>query len=81
MNFSLVIGIIGMGLILLAFILDEFVTKFNQNTLQYNFLNIFGSALLLYYALTLRGWPFVILNAVWLAAATIKLSRILARRR
>ena len=81
MSISLIAGIIGMLCILVAFILDEFVKKFNQNTVQYNLLNIFGSALLLYYALILHGWPFVILNAVWLTAAFIKLSKILGSSR
>ncbi len=69
---ALFTGILGMVLILLAFILDEFVPSFNQNTWRYNVLNILGSGLLLYYASTIRGWPFVILNAVWLMAAVIK---------
>lgn len=73
---ALFFGIIGMVLILLAFILDEFVPSFNQDTWRYNVLNIIGSGFLLYYAFTIRGWPFVILNAVWLMAAVIKCAEI-----
>lgn len=73
MSISLMVGIIGMLCIVVAFILDEFVKKFNQNTAQYNLLNIIGAGLLLYYGVTLRGWPFVILNGVWLMAALVKL--------
>ena len=73
MSISLIVGIIGMLCIVVAFILDEFVKKFNQNTAQYNLLNIIGAGLLLYYGVTLRGWPFVILNGVWLMAALVKL--------
>jgi hypothetical protein len=70
------IGIIGMFCILLAFILDEFVKKFNQNTISYNLLNIFGAGLLVYYAYVSAVWPFIILNVVWVIAAVIKLIKI-----
>jgi len=69
-------GLVGMLCILTAFILDEFVKKFNQNTIRYNLLNVVGSGLLLYYAFSLKGWPFVVLNAVWLAAALFKMVKI-----
>jgi hypothetical protein len=74
---DLIIGIIGMTFILIAFILDEFVRKFNQNTVQYNLLNIIGAGLLTYYAFSLNSWPFLILNVVWLVVASIKLTRII----
>ena len=70
-------GIGGMILILTAFILDEFIPSFNQNTWRYNALNILGSGLLAYYAFTIQGWPFLILNLVWLIVAVIKLVEIL----
>ncbi len=77
--FDFIIGIMGMFLILLAFVLDEFYTRFNQNTVWYNVLNIIGSGLLVYYAWTLRGWPFLVLNAVWFGAAFVKLVRIIQK--
>lgn len=76
---SLMLGIVGMLCILIAFILDEFVKRFNQNTVGYNLLNIMGAGLLLYYAFSIRGWPFMVLNAVWLLAAVIKLGKISRR--
>ena len=79
MDPNFIIGIIGMAFILIAFVLDEFVQKWNQNTLQYNILNIMGSFLLAYYAYTLPSIPFIILNAVWLAAAVVKLVRVLEK--
>lgn len=78
---NLIIGIIGMFLILIAFILDEFVKKFNQNTVQYNAVNIFGSGMLLYYAFSIVSWPFVILNLVWMVAALVKLVRIMKKQK
>jgi len=77
----LIIGIIGMFLILLAFILDEFYKKFNQDTIFYNLINLFGSGLLTYYAFILIAWPFVILNVVWFIVAGYKLVRILVNNR
>lgn len=78
---ELIVGIVGMALILVAFVLDEFLKKFNQNTIVYNSFNIIGAGLLLLYALSLKGWPFVVLNAAWVTAAGIKLVKILKRRR
>ncbi len=78
-DMTLIIGIVGMTLILVAFIFDEFSKKFNQNTVKYNLFNIFGSGLLSYYAFVLEGWPFLILNIVWLVVAAIKLIKILKK--
>ena len=79
LDMTLIIGIVGMTFILVAFILDEFAKKFNQDTIQYNLFNIFGSGLLSYYAFVLKGWPFLILNIVWLVVAAIKLIKILQK--
>ncbi len=73
---NFIIGIIGMVFILTAFILDEFVKRFNQNTVHYNVLNIIGSLLLTYYAFSLNSVPFIILNLVWFFVAGYKLVRI-----
>lgn len=76
MESNLLFGIAGMILILAAFILDEFYKRWNQNTIRYNLFNLLGSGLLLYYAVTLASWPFIILNGVWLVTATVKLIKI-----
>jgi hypothetical protein len=74
---SIILGSIGLVCILSAFLLDEFSKKINQDTVHYNLLNIFGALLLFYYAYTLDSWPFMVLNAIWLIAAAVKLVRIL----
>ncbi len=76
---ALLFGIFGMACILLAFILEEFVPSFNQDTISYNLLNILGAGLLLYYGISIKGWPFVVLNGAWLGVAMVKLGRILRR--
>jgi hypothetical protein len=73
---DLIIGFIGMLTILTAFLLDEFMKSFNQDTVKYNLLNIIGASFLIYYSYTLSSWPFAILNSIWVIAATIKLVRI-----
>lgn len=78
---ELIVGIVGMIFILVAFVLDEFYKKFDQNTIVYNALNIIGSGLLIVYALILKGWPFLILNSVWLVVAIIKLVKVGGKKR
>jgi len=73
---NLGIGIIGMFIILVAFIMDEFYKKWNQETLRYNLTNLIGAGLLIYYAYTLISWPFMILNVVWFIVAGYKLIKI-----
>lgn len=68
-----IMGIVGMSLILIAFVLDEFLKKWGINTVKYNLVNMFGSGLLGYYAYTLNSWPFMILNGVWFLVAGYKL--------
>ncbi len=75
-DINFIIGIVGMLFILTAFVLDEFVKKFNQDTIQYNVCNIIGAGFLTYYASSLAAWPFVMLNVIWLIAAGVKLLRI-----
>ncbi|MFH1682456.1 MAG: hypothetical protein ABIA37_01545 [Candidatus Woesearchaeota archaeon] len=74
---ELVLGITGMALILFVFILDEFESKYNQKTLINNLFSILGAGLLIFYALSLKAWPFVVLNFIWLAVAGIKIVKIL----
>tara|TARA_Y100000034_G_scaffold126283_1_gene177284 strand:- start:168 stop:404 length:237 start_codon:yes stop_codon:yes gene_type:complete len=76
---DLIIGVVGMLFILIGFVLEEFWNKFNQDTIAYNLLNILGAGLLIYYAYSLRSWPFGILNGVWVLAALVKLIKILKK--
>ncbi len=73
---NLIIGIVGMILIVVGFVLDEFWDKFNQDTVRYNLINLVGAGLLIYYAFSLKSWPFGILNGVWVVAAGVKLIKI-----
>lgn len=74
---ELILGTLGMVCLLVAFILDEFNTRYNEDTVFNNVLGIVGAGLLVYYALIIKGWPFLVLNLVWLGVAGIKLVKIL----
>jgi hypothetical protein len=60
----LIIGIGGMSLILLAFILNQ-LRVWTSDNLYYDITNLLGSLLLFYYSYTLESIPFLILNTVW----------------
>lgn len=77
MQINLLIGILGMFLILIGFILNEIFKKINSDTLSYNIINLIGAIFLIYYAYTLNSWPFLILNSVWTIVAIWKLKVIL----
>ena len=57
-------GIAGMSIILALFILNE-TKKLSPETTLYDAANAVGACLLVYYAFTLKSWPFLILNSVW----------------
>lgn len=68
MDTTLIIGLTGMTLVLLAFLLN--VSKvLNAQDRRYLFLNIIGSIILIWYAILLGSVPFIVLNAVWISAA------------
>ena len=61
---DIIIGILGMALILLAFIMED-VKKWKHSDLKYATINAIGSVLLIIYAIILKSIPFIILNGVW----------------
>ena len=59
-----IIGIIGAGVVLIFFVLEQ-VNEVNNKNLWYGFGNFFGSVLLIIYAILLSSIPFMVLNTVW----------------
>ena len=59
-----IIGILGMVLILLAFFMNQ-THRWKDTDLIYDTTNLAGGILLMVYAIMLKSWPFLILNAVW----------------
>lgn len=58
------IGIAGMAIILALFLLNQ-LKKLSTESVTYDAANAVGAFLLVYYAFSLRAWPFLVLNAVW----------------
>lgn len=68
MDYVLGIGLAGMTLILIGFVLN--VTKhLKSDDLAYLLMNFFGSGLLIWYAVLTDSLPFLILNIVWIVYA------------
>lgn len=76
---SFYLGLAGMFFILIAFILDEFLKSWRQDSIKYNLLNLAGSALLSYYAYTIFSWPFLILNSIWFIVAGYKIIKLVKK--
>jgi len=74
MNYSTLIGSLGVTLLLIAFALNLF--KFiSQGSRLYILLNIIGAGLSCYASVLIRFFPFVILEAIWCLAALAALFR------
>ncbi len=63
-NIPFLAGILGMCCILVGFFLVQ-SHRLSQDSLKYDLLNFMGSALLIWYGVTGKAWPFVILNSIW----------------
>ena len=74
MNYSTLIGSLGVTLLLIAFALNLF--KFiSQGSRLYILLNIIGAGFSCYASVLIRFFPFVILEAIWCLAALAALIR------
>jgi len=71
-DINLYLGILGMVLLLLAFVLNLLKIK-TEETYLYIILNILGAGISAFYAVSLNAIPFIILEAVWGAFAVYKL--------
>jgi hypothetical protein len=80
MNFSTIIGSLGVILLLIAFFLNLF--KFTrENSTVYIVLNIMGAALSGYASYLINYIPFVLLEGVWCLVAVVALARKMATAR
>jgi hypothetical protein len=76
MNFNDVIGIIGVGLILLAYFGNTFKLIKNNSALFFT-LNMIGGALATSASFLIHYWPFVILEGTWCLVSLIGLAKVL----
>jgi len=70
MTFSDVVGVIGVGLLLLAFILN-ILQVLNQNSWLYIIMNITGATIACYASVLINYFPFVILEGSWCFIALV----------
>lgn len=75
MDISVIFGIVGLLIILVAFALNLF-HFLSPKSKVYNWMNILGSVLLGIYALYLRSIPFFVLQIIWALLSLIKLFHI-----
>lgn len=61
---ALTVGIIGMVLVLIAYTLNQ-LGRLSDEHVVYDGLNFAGALLLMVYAFSIEGWPFLFLNLVW----------------
>lgn len=68
----LFIGVIGAGIILLAFFMNQ-TQRWDSDSVFYDLANIIGALLLVLYSYFLRAWPFVVLNSIWLLVSFVEM--------
>jgi len=73
MDGPLIVGITGMALLLLAFVLNLF-KKIEEGAPRYVALNFVGGSLMALYAFLIGSTPFFVLNAVWGISAGYRLA-------
>jgi hypothetical protein len=75
-DFSTIIGSIGVGLLLLAYLLN-LIKRASQGSRLYTTLNVVGAGLACYSSYLISFVPFIILEGVWFVVSAIALIRIL----
>jgi len=79
MTISDYIGAIGVGLLLIAYLLSIFKILHLQHPF-YLLLNVIGAALACLASVLLLYWPFIILEGVWAFVSLIALIRIFIKK-
>lgn len=79
MTFPEIVGSIGVGLLLFAFLLNLF-ERWSQKSLGYISLNIVGAGLSCYASILIGFVPFVILEGTWTLVACVGLMQRLSKR-
>ncbi len=79
METATIIGSVGVGLLLLGFVLN-LTKKLHESHWLYLVMNAVGSFMAMYYAVVGENIPFVILEAAWGLAALIRLLLVWTRK-
>jgi len=75
MEFAVLVGSLGVGLLLLAFFLNLFKIL-TQDKKAYVIMNIFGAGLACYASILIGFVPFVILEGTWAVVAIVGLIKL-----
>ena len=75
-DFPTVVGSIGVGLLLLAYLLN-LIKRASQSSRLYATLNVVGAGLACYSSYLIGFVPFIILEGVWLVVSAIALINLL----
>lgn len=76
MVYNDIIGIIGVGMILIAYFLNT-EKLIPQNGKLYYTLNVIGAAIACYASFLISYWPFIILEGTWTLVSLYGLMRIM----
>lgn len=74
MDYHDIVGTVGVGLILIAYLCNTF-KMIQENGKLFFILNTIGAGLACYASLLINFWPFVILEGVWCIVSIIGLIR------
>jgi hypothetical protein len=80
MNFSSIVGLLGVSLLLIAFFLNLFRYISRENS-TYILLNIVGAGLSCYASILIHYLPFIVLEAVWSLVAFAAYVKKIAKMR
>ena len=70
--FAMIVGSFGVGLLLMAFIMN-LLRRLSEDSTWYLGMNLIGAGLAAIYAYMTGSIPFVILESVWAGAALVRL--------
>ncbi len=79
MNNIDIIGSLGVGILLIAFVLS-LLGKLNKDGYTYLALNTIGASLACLASILLKYWPFIILEACWVMASFFALIKLFAKK-
>jgi hypothetical protein len=68
MDYITLLGLLGAGSILVAFIMNQF-GKWSKDSFIYDLTNALGALVLIVYAYLITSYPFMVLNTVWFLVA------------
>jgi len=79
-DFPTIVGSVGVGLLLLAYLLN-LIKRLSQDSKLYTMLNVVGAGLACYSSYLISFVPFIILEGVWFVVSLIALIKLSNRNK